>query len=213
MAKKSGGSQNSGPRPKKKRKSGGLKIVLISALATVIAGLVLLTFFSDRLPSPYRPHYKPAKPSPLPDARKPEAELKDVRVFFSDEEGLHLKGESRRIKTGSLEAEVSAVLSELLRGPKLKTFERAVPAGTKLIGVKIKDGTAFVDLSMEIIERHGGGSSGEIQTVYAIVDTVVVNFPEIKKVQLLVEGKTRETIAGHIDISVPLTADRRIIKG
>ena len=60
--------------------------------------------------------------------------------------------------------------------------------------------------------NHEGGSSGELQTIYSIVNTLALSFPEIKEVQILVAGNREETIAGHIDITTPLGPDRKIIK-
>lgn len=208
MAKKNN-SQNSGPRPKKRKKNGAYKTIIITAAITVIAGLVLLSFFGGKLTTLYPTTHKPTKPALT---HKPEEAFKDINLFFSEETGQYLKSEVRRIRKGSDTDELSFALAELLSGPRSKALERTVPVGTRLLGVTIKDNIAFVNLSKDLIEKHPGGSSGEIQTVYAIVDTVTLNFPTIKKVQILVDGKTTETIAGHIDISAPLYADKRIVK-
>ena len=77
----------------------------------------------------------------------------------------------------------------------------------------MKEEVAFLNFSKEISERHPGGSSAELQTIYSIVNTVTLNFPDIKKVQLLIEGKKVNTLAGHIDISFPLSQDKDLIKG
>jgi hypothetical protein len=208
MAKKNN-SQSSGRRPKKRKKSGAYKTIIITAAITVIAGLALLSFFGGKLTTLYPTTHKPAKPALT---HKPEEAFNDIKLFFSDETGQYLKSEVRRIKKGSDTDELSFALGELLSGPRSKALERTVPPGTRLLGVIIKDDTAFIDLSKDLIEKHPGGSSGEIQTVYAVVNTATLNFQTIKKVQILVDGKIAQTIAGHIDISGPLFADKRIIK-
>jgi hypothetical protein len=43
--------------------------------------------------------------------------------------------------------------------------------------------------------------------VYSIVDSIAVNFPRIKQVKLLFNGKTAETLKGHLDLRGPLTPD------
>jgi hypothetical protein len=65
-------------------------------------------------------------------------------------------------------------------------------------------GDAFVDLSGEVSSRHSGGSLDEIFTVYTIVDALTVNLPAIKRVQILVDGKEVDTLAGHVDLRHPL---------
>ena len=55
-----------------------------------------------------------------------------------------------------------------------------VPDGVKIRQIYLlPDGTAFADLSSEML-HHRGGSLGELQTIYAIVDTLTANVPEIR---------------------------------
>ena len=76
--------------------------------------------------------------------------------------------------------------------------------------VKLRDvflterGDAFVDLSGEIMSKHPGGSLDEIFTVYSIVNALTVNLPAITRVQILVDGKEVDTLAGHVDLRHPL---------
>ena len=70
-------------------------------------------------------------------------------------------------------------------------------------------GDAFVDLSREVVSAHPGGSLTELLTVYAIVNAVTANLPAVQRVQILVDGKEVDTIAGHVDVRRPLDAMRR----
>jgi hypothetical protein len=65
-------------------------------------------------------------------------------------------------------------------------------------------GEAFVDLSREIVTAHPGGSLDELLTVYAIVDALTMNLPAVTSVQVLVDGKEVDTLAGHVDLRRPL---------
>lgn len=139
-------------------------------------------------------------------------ETREVDVYFSDQEGLHLKAEDRSIRTGPLATEAREALDELIEGPENDSFASPLPDGTRLLGLRVEGKTATVDFSRELVENHPGGSSFEIQTVYSIVNTLALNFPEIEDVQILVEGKKTDTIAGHIDVTLPLGPDRKIIR-
>ena len=70
---------------------------------------------------------------------------------------------------------------------------------------------ATLDFSKELSENHPGGSSAELQTIFAIVNSITMNIEEITTVQILVAGELEETLAGHIIISIPLGADKKII--
>jgi hypothetical protein len=48
--------------------------------------------------------------------------------------------------------------------------------------------------------------------VYAIVNAVTANLPAIQRVQLLVEGKEVDTIAGHVDVRRPLERDATLLR-
>jgi hypothetical protein len=64
-------------------------------------------------------------------------------------------------------------------------------------------GVAFLDLSKELVSNHPGGSSAEELTVFSLSQTLVANFPAIKTVRILVEGREIQTLAGHLDLTVP----------
>jgi len=81
----------------------------------------------------------------------------------------------------------------------------AIPAGVTLRDVFITErGDAFVDLSGDITAKHPGGSLDEIFTVYTLVNALTVNLPAIQRVQILVDGKEVDTLAGHVDLRHPL---------
>jgi hypothetical protein len=73
-------------------------------------------------------------------------------------------------------------------------------------------GDAYVDLSRDIITGHPGGSLNEALTVYTIVSALTANVREITAVQILVDGKQIDTLAGHIDLRQPLAADARWVQ-
>ncbi|MFQ5465746.1 MAG: GerMN domain-containing protein [Thermodesulfobacteriota bacterium] len=184
-------------RKKKKGKGprvGNLVVIAVVALATAALGAALLIWLGERPPGTPRP-----------------TGIRSVRVYFGSPEGTYLTPETRGIRRGDLAAEVTEAVGELLRGPKTG-LTATIPVGTKVLAVKVRGGTAFVDLSGEVAANHPGGSSGEIQTVYSIVNTVTVNFTSVKNVQILIDGKKRKTLAGHIDISLPLGANTRFIR-
>jgi spore germination protein GerM len=87
-----------------------------------------------------------------------------------------------------------------------------MPRGTRVLGIRLEGGTAVVDLSREVVTNHPGGSSGEIQTVYSIINTIALNFAGVREVQILVEGSVAKTLAGHLDITMPLGPDTGLVR-
>jgi hypothetical protein len=48
-------------------------------------------------------------------------------------------------------------------------------------------------------------------TVYALADTVAVNFPHLRQLRILIEGGAVETLKGHVDLRQPLAPDFSLI--
>jgi hypothetical protein len=68
-------------------------------------------------------------------------------------------------------------------------------------------GDAFVDLSAEASTlQHAGGSTLELLTVYAIVNAVTANLSSVERVQILIDGRQADTLAGHVDLRRPFDA-------
>ncbi len=81
----------------------------------------------------------------------------------------------------------------------------AIPPGVTLRGVFVSaSGQAFVDFGPELRAAHPGGSLYELFTVYSIVSTLTVNLPALASVQILIDGREVDTLAGHVDLRRPL---------
>jgi len=51
-----------------------------------------------------------------------------------------------------------------------------------------------------------------MMTVYSIVNSLTLNFPPIKRVQILIDGKPIETITGHLFLKQPVPPKPDLIK-
>lgn len=96
-------------------------------------------------------------------------------------------------------------LEALIKGPlPNEEWQESVPGSTKLFGLSIYDGLATANFSKEIQTDFNGGSLIELLLVEAIVNTLT-EFPEINRVQILVNGEVVESIGGHVSIGKPLS--------
>ncbi len=196
-----------GKRGAAKKKQGlPFSIFLIGAIVVLLAGSYLFLTYGKR----YFPSPLPEKKIVEPDLHEDETKL--VKIFFSNKQNLSLVSEKRTIKRGRLEEEVKMTLDGLVQGSG-KGLVPTIPDNTVLLGVNVTRGIAFVNFSKELSLNHPGGSAAELHTVYSIVNTLTFNFPEIKEVQILINGKKEETLKGHIDISSPLKGEQEFVKG
>ena len=133
------------------------------------------------------------------DARRIQATL-----YYISEDGTLLVPSSREVLYGATPAEQARhiVEAQVETPPDLAS---AIPAGTIVRSVFLTDAhEAYVDLGGAITSGHSGGSLNEALTVYAIVNALTVNMPDIVGVQILIEGREVDTLAGHMDLRFPL---------
>jgi spore germination protein GerM len=125
-------------------------------------------------------------------------------LFYVSEDGMSLVQAQREVPFGATVAEQARAIIEAQIAAAAPLVS-AIPPETKLREVFVTErGDAFVDLSGDITARHPGGSLDEIFTVYSIVNALTVNLPAITRVQILVDGKEVDTLAGHVDLRHPL---------
>jgi hypothetical protein len=97
--------------------------------------------------------------------------------------------------------------------PAPEGFAPVIPEGTVLRAFYVTErGDAFVDVSGEASSRHAGGSTTELLTVYAIVHAVTANLPTIRRVQILIDGREADTLAGHVDLRRPLAPNVALVR-
>jgi spore germination protein GerM len=189
--------------------------ILIPVLAVLAIGLALFFFLSEDRETIKK---APLTAGPAAGEGAVSADLRPKRtvtLLFVGEDSESLIPEDREILAdpASPAAEAREILRELIKGSQTGLLS-AVPPETKLLQVYVdKDGTAFVDFSREFADRHPSGSTAEIATVFAVVDSLAQNLPSVKKVFLLIDGEERETLAGHIAIDHPILPDFSLIAG
>ncbi len=132
-----------------------------------------------------------------------------MTLYYPDDSGMKLIAVKRDVKPSP--DKYTAAMKSLMSGTDKKGTVDIIPKTAKLRSVKVKDGVAKVDFSRELIKDFNGGSTGEEMLVGSIVDTLT-EFSEVKKVQILVEGKPVDTIAGHMDTEKPLSRMTGLLK-
>jgi Sporulation and spore germination len=192
---------------------------VIAIAAVAIVGAWLLFYWLPRRYSQPAPAASSGAPAPAVPGRKITATL-----YYIAEDGMSLVGVQREVPFGEPVAEQARWIVETQLGPAPQPFAASVPAGTTLRGVYVTERDcdaaagsgcqrdAFVDLSAEARTAHTGGALDELFTIYAIVDAVTVNLPVISRVQILVEGKEVDTLAGHVDLRHPLQKNLKWVK-
>lgn len=191
-------------RSKKRiQKKGGIsKLVFLIIVIGIIGSLLYISH--DRL---FR-YFKPKE-----ETKRILRERKEITLYFMDPDSEYLIGERRKIaKRVSVSEEAKELIEELIKGPKGPLIA-TVPSKTKCLNLRIDErGVAIVNFNKSLSKDHPGGSSAEMVTVYSIVNSLALNFPEIRRVQIFIEGKAIETISGHLALRHPIAPKVDLIK-
>jgi spore germination protein GerM len=142
--------------------------------------------------------------NPKPDLQQANGARTAVLFFVTD--GNHLTREARELEPCSdTPACVKEVLDELFSGP-VGDLDEAIPEGALLNGVRVEGVMAVVDVNRNFVDELPRGSVPERMAVYSIVNTICVNFPQISRVKLTVDGQGNVELP-HLDLTNPLSAD------
>ena len=134
-----------------------------------------------------------------------------ARLFYVTDEGNRLTSVEREVPYADGPEQAREIINaQIALGDPLVS---AVPSGTMLRAVYLTErGDAYVDLSREAVSAHPGGTLNELLTVYTIVNSLTVNLPAVKSVQILIDGKEVETLAGHVDLRQPLAKNLALVQ-
>jgi germination protein M len=129
----------------------------------------------------------------------------NVKVYFYDEKSKELVFEKRTIpKYRNLTEKIKRLSEEVIKGPKSESLVKVVDPNTKVLSIEIDKDRVIISFSKDIKNRVIEGVSGEVASLYSIVNTILGNTP-LRTVDLLIEGKRENFYWDSISISSPLS--------
>jgi len=191
------------------------KIFLLVLLIALVAGGLYLRSLSKRVLVEPAPHAEEAARAKLNQiALQPNNGTTQLATLYfpSLNEGK-IMPESRSITWAQSDSDrVRQVVLALAEGSH-QGYGRLFPASTSVRAVFLAaDGTAFVDLSNDILSDFEPGIQSETLTIYSLVNSITTNIPSVKRVQFLIQGQQVETLDGHADLSTAYVPDLSRIK-
>ncbi len=182
---------------------------IFGAAGFIVAAVVVWWLLFVAVPRWYRGGGTTGTATAPPAAATPDAAAQrriTATLYFVGPDGLSLVPAQREVPFGEPVVEQARRIIETQLAVSAAPLLSAIPAGTTLRALYISErGDAFVDLSADVTAKHTGGSMDEILAVYTIVNALTVNLPAITRVQILVDGKEVDTLAGHVDLRNPLS--------
>ena len=175
------------------------RLILFGCLVALVfcAGLVVGYFKTRAIPKVVEP-VAVASSSQL---------SRDVLLYFASVDGQTLVAETREISECQRDEDCLHDLVEALIAGPLSGLAPILSSQVVLRGITVTDSLVSIDFSQEMITTHPGGTQSELLTIYGLVDTLAVNFPHLRQVQITVEGTPVPTLKGHIDLRQPINPD------
>jgi hypothetical protein len=166
-------------------------------LAVALAMSVYLWRMRGRVP-----HVAPAAYSG-PIAPPVSGPTEQVTLYVADDESGMLRAQAARIPLPAGRQERAQELLRALLGLYLdKVSPHPLGPSAEVRDVYLVDpGLAVIDMNAAFADDHRSGILVEELTVASLVQTLSANIPGITRVKILVDGKQRETLAGHVDLS------------
>jgi hypothetical protein len=177
----------------------GRLIVAVMAVILVAAGAGGFYWFSVA-GAPRPTATAPVETQPAPPPARPDEPFPATLFLPADNRLAAVPVAVKRQPDAQLQARevVAALLDDK------QTGRAAVLKELRLRALFVDSaGTAFLDLGPRAAAQKEMRSSveDELLALYALVNTVTQNIPEVRQVRIIVDGREAQTLAGHIDLS------------
>ncbi len=139
----------------------------------------------------------------LPVAPPASGRTETVTLYVADDAAGVLRPRSAQIPLpGGRQQRAEQLLRTLLRIYQQPGAAHPLAPAADIRSIYLVDpGAAVIDLNAAFADQHRSGILSEQLTVNSLVETLALNVPGISRVNILVEGQTRDTLAGHADLS------------
>src|ERR1700686_4230595 len=141
--------------------------------------------------------------SALPVAPPASGPTETVTLYVADDASGKLRAQAAQIPLpGGRQQRAEELLRALLRIYQQPGAAHPLAPAADIRSIFLVDpGAAVIDLNAAFADQHRSGILSEQLTVNSLVETLAANVPGIQRVNILVEGKTRDTLAGHADLT------------
>lgn len=130
----------------------------------------------------------------------------DITVYFSDATGEMLNDVRLVVESSGSKSIEQLVTEQLILGPPEDAADvyPVVPEGTVLNRVTTRDGTCYVDLSSEFMNKREEITADV--AVYSIVNSLC-ELPSVSKVQFTIDGEARKN---YQDLDLTIVFERKL---
>ena len=175
---------------------------LVLSVAAMLVLVVTMGMYARHMRRQARELELPAA-NTLPVTPPASGPTETVTLYVADDVSGALRAQSAQIPLPSgRQQRAEELLRALLRIYQQPGAAHPLSPASDIRSIYlVEPGGAVIDLNKAFADEHRSGILSEQLTVNSLVKTLAANAPGIQRVRILVEGKTRETLAGHADLS------------
>jgi spore germination protein GerM len=175
---------------------------LVLSVAAMLVLVVTMGMYARHMRRQARELELPAA-NTLPVTPPASGPTETVTLYVADDASGSLQAQSAQIPLPSgRQQRAEELLRALLRIYQQPGAAHPLSPASDIRSIYlVEPGGAVIDLNKAFADEHRSGVLSEQLTVNSLVKTLAANAPGIQRVRILVEGKTRDTLAGHADLS------------
>lgn len=137
-------------------------------------------------------------------------QYKELNLYFTNEEGNQLVPEARQVYYNGNTPIEKVIVEQLLRGPGESGHYATLPSDTRIVGVSVADGIAYVNLGKQFVDE-ALPVDAQIP-IYSIVNSLI-DAGNVSQVQISINGDTSLLFKDKVDMNQLFQVNHELKKG
>lgn len=137
-------------------------------------------------------------------------QYKELNLYFTNEEGNQLVPEARQVYYNGNTPIEKVIVEQLLRGPGESGHYATLPSDTRIVGVSVADGIAYVTLGKQFVDE-ALPVDAQIP-IYSIVNSLI-DAGNVSQVQISINGDTSLLFKDKVDMNQLFQVNHELEKG
>lgn len=137
-------------------------------------------------------------------------QYKELNLYFTNEEGNQLVPEARQVYYNGNTPIEKVIVEQLLRGPGESGHYATLPPDTRIVGVSVADGIAYVNLGKQFVDE-ALPVDAQIP-IYSIVNSLI-DAGNVSQVQISINGDTSLLFKDKVDMNQLFQVNHELEKG
>lgn len=137
-------------------------------------------------------------------------QYKELNLYFTNEEDNQLVPEARQVYYNGNTPIEKVIVEQLLRGPGESGHYATLPSDTRIVGVSVADGIAYVNLGKQFVDE-ALPVDAQIP-IYSIVNSLI-DAGNVSQVQISINGDTSLLFKDKVDMNQLFQVNHELEKG